>query len=311
MACKSSLIKRKDKKRKINGEMNMKKWCLVTVMVLMLSTIAMADVIMLHDGNIYLGKITSTDSNGIVIETFGQSLTISQSDIFKSEKNFDSFKDVTTDIILRDGSLIKGKIQNYDEEVGINVNIDFGTITLPVQSIKEISDPVKKKYYNGAPVNIGFTGGYYMPYSGLASDYNSNYNFSIFAEFDSKIIRGLSFGGELSTVLMDYKVDDSDFSIYTLQPYAIYKFLQLRKEPSFLRLFVPFVSAGMGGAYIVKETSSTEKSEVDLVGNLKIGIDVNLTESIIARFNTGSEIILQKNTNFNRAYFNAGLMYSF
>ncbi|PKL16742.1 MAG: hypothetical protein CVV49_14580 [Spirochaetae bacterium HGW-Spirochaetae-5] len=289
----------------------MKKWLLLSVIMLFISSSVMAEVIMLHDGNIYLGKITNTDSKGIILETFGQTLTISQSDILKNDKNFDSFKDMTVDITLRDGSLIKGKIQNYDEEVGIFVSIDFGTITLPVESIEEISDPVKKKYYIGSPVSIGISGGYYIPVFGLAPDFESSYNFSLFAEFNSSFLRGLAFGGELQTIMIDYKADDSNFSIYLIQPYLIYKFLDFKKESSFINRFTPFISAGIGGAYIIKKSVVTEKSEINPAANMKIGSDITITESVRARIFTGFETILQSSTTFNRLFVNAGVMYSF
>lgn len=210
-------------------------------------------------------------------------------------------------------SIIKGKIQNYDEEVGIFVNVDFGAITLPVQTIKEISDPVKKKYYNGLPVIFGFSGGYYIPYAGLAPDFESDFSFSAFAEFDSDFVRGLYIGGEFSAINIDYKVDDSEFSIYTFQPYAIYKFLQMRKKSSLINRFIPFVSAGMGGAYIIRKSPLNTKTETELdtVLNIKTGFDINITERLGTRFYTGTETILQNSSKFNRVFFNAGIIYSF
>jgi len=47
------------------------------------------------------------------------------------------------------------------------------------------------------------------------------------------------------------------------------------------------------------------------MGNLKIGLDISFTENLSARFYTGMETILQSSKDFNRALFNAGVMYSF
>jgi len=296
-------------------------------MILFLGSIAAADVVWLNDGSVYFGAIESADASGITIKTFGETRKILQSEIVKSEKTLDNMKNMPVDILLKDGSVIKGRIQNYDEEVGILVITDLGQSTLPVSSIKEIYNPTIRELYNpkkketgatviketGTPLmfNIGITGGYYIPVMGLASDFNNSYNLSIFGECNPGLIRGLSFGGEFSTILIDSNVDDNDFSIYAFQPYIQYNFLQLKDSSSFIKYFTPFVSAGVGAAYIKKKNSYDERSETDTIGNLKIGLDYAITESLAARFYTGIETILQKDKNFNRALFDAGIMYSF
>jgi len=313
----------------------MKRIYLVSVMILFLTSFAIADVVWLNDGSIYFGEIESADSSGIKIKTFGDTKNILQSEIIKSEKSLDNMKNLQVDILLKDGSVLKGKIQNYDEEVGVLVNTNLGQSTLPVSSIKEIYNPTIKELYGSrkkekddslkkekektvekekgksSSFYFGLTGGYYIPFMGLSGDFNNNYNFSVFGEYNTSLIRGLAFGGEFSTVLMDYKVDASKFSIYTFQPYMAYKFLQLKNGTSFIRYFTPFISAGFGAAYITKKNLSNKNTELDPASNFKIGFDINITDSFALRVYSGTETILQKNDSFNRVLFNAGIMYSF
>lgn len=289
----------------------MKKWLLAFSAMLLLCSYGFADVIWLNDGRIFFGEIESADSDGIIINTFGETRKVANSDINKSEKTLDNLKSSQVDILLKDGSVLKGKIQNYDSEIGVLIETDLGPNTIPVTSIKEIYDPAKKKLYTGFPFTIGVIGGYYIPVTGLASDFNNSYNFSIFGEYNAGFIRGVSFGAEISSIMIDYKVDDSDFSIYSFQPYVSYRFLQLKKSQSFVKIFTPFISAGIGGAYIIKENSSDQESEIDAIGNVKLGLDISITESLGFRVYASDEAILQSSSVFNRVLFNAGLIYSF
>jgi len=289
------------------------------ILILLICTPAMltADVIRLQNGQIFLGKVIRADSQGIVVESFGEQREFSQADILKNEKDLSTLKTQHSDVYLKDGSILKGKIENYDEEVGILVNIDFGTVTLPVKGIKEINDPVQKKYYSGNTVQIGIGGGYYTPVGKLNDKYKAGYNYSIFAEFNPNLTRGLFIGGDLSYFPVDYKDNSKvNYNIFTLQPYLMYRFLSLRRGTSFLRDFVPFVSAGLGLGYVVLKdkrdnTSAPEKSELDFAYNARIGCDYQITEKIILRVFGGWQTVTQKSDSLNMMLINAGVLYSF
>ena len=126
----------------------MKRITLVSVMILFLSSIASADIVWLKDGGICLGEIEIVDPTGITIKTFGETKKILQSEIVKSEKRLDNIKKLYIAIQLKDGSIIKGTIQNYDEEIGVLINTGLGQNTIPVSSIKEIYNPTIRELYN-------------------------------------------------------------------------------------------------------------------------------------------------------------------
>jgi len=65
-----------------------------------------------------------------------------------SEKRLDNIKKLYIAIQLKDGSIIKGTIQNYDEEIGVLINTGLGQNTIPVSSIKEIYNPTIRELYN-------------------------------------------------------------------------------------------------------------------------------------------------------------------
>jgi hypothetical protein len=276
-----------------------------------------ADVIRLQNGQIFLGRIIKADSNGIVTESFGEQREFSQADILKNEKDLSTLKTQHCDIYLKDGSVLKGKVENYDEEVGILINIDFGAVTFPIKSIKEINDPAQKKYYSGNPMQIGVGGGYFMPNGKLKDKYKTGYNFSVFGEFNSNLVRGLFIGGDLTYFPIDYKDSSKvNYDIFTLQPYAMYRFLFLRSSSTFIRNFVPFVSVGFGLGYVVLKdkrdnSSSSEKSEIDFAYHAKIGCDYQIIDNITVRVFGGWQTITQKSDSLNMMLINGGVLYSF
>lgn len=269
---------------------------------------------MMHDGNIYLGKIVKTDSSGIVIESFGQTLTISQSDILRSEKNFDSFKDVTADIKLRDGSLIKGKIQNFDDEIGIYVDIDFGTITLPVASIKEISNGEQKIKNNGYNYLAGLILGYYQPIGGDGK-FSSSYLTTAFIEKNTPFIRGLYTGAGFSYLDLNHENTNLDYSMFILEPYFSYKFLSFRNSGITDRI-IPFARIGFGLSYITLEDGRPSagvksSSELNPVISAGAGFDLVIANDIMMRISMNYKVVPQSSEIFQAASLNLGAVYGF
>lgn len=281
-----------------------------------------ADVIRINNGQVYLGKITSADSEGILIDSFGKKRAIPQSEILKSEKSLETLQSQQVQIFLKDGSIFRGKIENYDEEMGIFINIDFGPMTVPVDSIKEIIDPGVKEYYESMikvnPVNIGFTGGYYLTAGPAGSRYNSNYNFSFFTEFYTYLLKGLFAGIDMGYLPVDYKNSaEIEFNIITFQPYLSYRYGNLKRSRiPLVKDLVPFFSAGAGIAYTrLKDNrplaANSEKSESDMVYSARLGCDYLIYKNILIRLFGGWESILQKNKSFDAVLINAGALYSF
>jgi len=78
---------------------------------------------------------------------------------------------------------------------------------------------------------------------------------------------------------------------------------------------VPFVAAGMGGAYLIKENSSdsglNEMSELNFTYSLRPGTDIEIIENLWLRIYTGFESVPQKSNSLHQIVFNTGVMYSF
>jgi len=275
-----------------------------------------ADVVWLKNGSILLGEISSAESDGITIKTFGESRKIPQRDLLKSEKTLENLKNLKVDITLRDGSVIKGKLQNYDEEIGILVDIDFGSLTLPVQSIKEIIDINQKIKNSGYNYLAGASLGYYVP-SGSAGKFSSSYTASIFFEMDTAVMRGLYAGAGFSYLDMKHENTSLEYSMFTLEPYMSYKFMDFRNSNNgSISTLIPFVKLGFGLSYISLKDNrasavSSSVSELNPVMSAGIGIDTEISQYLMLRLSGDWKIVPQSSGLFNTAGLSLGIVYGF
>jgi len=297
---------------------NFFKAALIPSLILVLcviSSTASGDVIILKDGSIYLGQIKSADSKGIVIESFGKDTTISQSKIVKSSKDVRDIAGIPVEVLMKDGSIMKGEVLNYDDEIGLLIRADFGTLTLKADRIVSIHNSVQKKLYYGPSAHIGITSGIYFPVGGFKADFMNQPFISLFTEINSGFARGLFFGADLGYFFLRYKPDrDIQYNSFTLKAYAQYRFLDFRTLKSAARIFVPFVSAGAGIIYIARRDerllslltfADTRKNEIDALYNAALGLDLCATDNVIIRVQGGWLAIQQKSSLLNS--FTAGL----
>ena len=275
------------------------------------------DVIRMRDGKIYFGKVMTADSSGLTFEVTGKKITVDQSDILKTESDYTSFQNQQVEVILKDGSVIKGKIKDYDEEVGFLVDIEFGSLTVPRESLEVIEDPVQRNYYNGFPVHLGLVGGYYFTAGELGKSFDRNFNFSLFAEFKTNLIRGLFAGIDASYYFIDYTPSANfSYKIVTVVPYGMYRVLALRSSTSFIRNLVPHVSIGTGLAYVSVHDKRADVfpqkyGEMDFAFSPAAGIDYFVTEQVLVRLKGGWLLIPQKSSSLNVITVNLGGAYCF
>jgi hypothetical protein len=284
--------------------------------IMMFSAIAIkADVIRLHDGRIYLGKVSNADASGITVDSFGTPVKLSPSDILLNEKDLASLKGQFVEVRLKDGSVLRGKIQNYDDEIGALLNIDFGTITLPPKSIERIVDPVQLKKFAGYPFLLGVTGGYYIPVGKTADNFKNSWRGDLFAEFATGLMDNLYAGIDAGYISTSYKNNSKlSYVIYPIYPYLVLRYHGFRNSSAFLSRFTPFVSVGAGVAYVDltdkrPEAFKKNQSELDPLLSGYVGIDMNIISSVSIRIKAGGEWIHQKNDPFTTAAFSAGITY--
>ncbi len=276
-----------------------------------------ADVIRLHDGSIMLGKIESVERNEVSIDSFGQKRKVSNNDILKSEQSINGIQSTPLEILLKGGSILKGKIQDYDEEIGVLVNIDFGKITVPVASIEKITDPAQSWAYKGSPFNAGVVGGYYKPLGSFADNFRGSFAGIAFMEMEVGFIRGLYAGVDLMYMHTAYATyDEVRYYLYSVFPFAMYRFVQLRDNWRIFSSLVPFASLGIGGTYILRlDERSVAQSplakDLDYSFLVKAGVDYFIIRHIAVRASAFSYLIPQSSSLLTAVGLSAGVLYSF
>ncbi len=267
---------------------------ITTITVLFISAFAFAEVITLDDGSIYFGSIVKRTDSSIVVSALGGKKEISTWSISSMEKDFTNISRKKIEILLEDGSVLKGNLMNYDEEVGILLKTDFGNVTLPYKDAKSISDPVRKKNYEGHGVLLGITGAVYFPITDFGSKFTPDPLFSLFAEFNSYFLRGLYFGVDFTYMMMNYTPNALlIYNSFQLKAYATYRFLQNRNsESAAARMFIPFISFGMGAAFNTladnrPASAIHRRSETDLLFTGAVGLDLNVWGPLLIRLQGG------------------------
>lgn len=275
-----------------------------------------ADVVIIDDGAIYLGKVKSVDSQVMVFESFGKDINLSTAKVLKNHKSLDDISAKKISILLKDGSTISGKIDNFDDEIGIFLNIGFGNITIPVGAVNEIRDPEIRKSYFGNDYKFGASAGWYYMTGSLAESYGSTFTANLYAEKMTPV-RGLAGGIDISYNLMNFTKDDKmNYQMFALKPYLMYVFLDFKKTVSFLDKINPFVALYAGVAYVSLEdkrdyAKASNLSEIDPDFMAAAGIDYPLTGNLSIRASGGYRLVLQSNVIFQNITASLGANYGY
>ncbi|RPJ03268.1 MAG: hypothetical protein EHM28_15610 [Spirochaetaceae bacterium] len=291
----------------------MKKTLIISLFLWGISAMLFADVIRIKDGRVVVGKISSIDSQGIHLEAFGGNIVVPAAEIVGTEKDFSSLKDMEIEITLKDQSVLRGKIKNYDEDIGFQLEINFGIITVPLENITSIQDPVQRSRYVANFIQIGVAGGYYFMMGDLASSFGNNVNFQVFGEFNlGFLLEGLFAGIDLSYYNVDCTQSGSySYLLFGLTANVSYRFLQLRPLQGFVRNMVPFVGAGVGTGIPIMTNSGVTEMEADLSFSGFAGIDYFITDSFLIRVSGCWQPILQSTKWFQTITISMGAGYSF
>ncbi len=108
------------------GMVNKNTVFLAVILVLLFFSGANADVIQLKNGEVLLGKASVGDSNTVIIESFGKKRNVRQTDILKIDGDLASLAKEECEVLLSDNSILKGKIKNFDDDIGLLLESAFG-----------------------------------------------------------------------------------------------------------------------------------------------------------------------------------------
>ncbi|MBN2352166.1 MAG: hypothetical protein JXD23_06305 [Spirochaetales bacterium] len=291
----------------------MKKIVTLMLFFLLTAVFLQADVIRLKSGVIYIGRVISLDEGGVKIEAFGDTRTIPYADLARTEKDMNALKDQAVSMTLKDGTVIRGKIKNYDEDIGFLVEIDFGTITVPLENVTAIVDMNQERSYVARFTQIGVSGGAFFAVGDLGATYAANVAATVFQEFNlGFIFEGLFAGYSLSYYNLTCATSDSySYLFFNAGASIIYRMVFIRRSSSFIRNFVPFIGAGAGAAVPVMTYYGTTGAEVDLSISGAVGFDVFLNDDFFIRVDGRWLSVAQNTIWFNSVAVGFGVAFSF
>jgi hypothetical protein len=261
-----------------------------------------AEVLFLKDGSVILGSIVGPADGGVSYESFGRSIVVDVGQVAESDKDLAKLSALDTEIRLMDGSIIKGKVVDFDPEIGLFVDIAFGVLTVPNTAVSSIVDPIKRTRYTGARTLLRAGAGAYTPLFGSLDDFGPSWIASAGFEWALPFARGLYGGLGLSFIPADYSAaSDVKYAVYYAAPELTYRFLSLRSRPGFLGSLTPYVSANLGPAYIAVSDPSMDPRDY---GSPTLGIGLDCGTEIAAgkrasiRVGAFSTMLMQKGSPF-------------
>jgi len=189
----------------------------------------------------------------------------------------------------------------------------FGVLTVPLQSIKEITDPARRVRYAGTPLLVRAGASYYFPLLDAAAGFGPSIAIDLAAEWSIPLLRGLTAGFDARYSFADFlAVDTVQYSFISVEPEASYRMLFLRTRTDWIRNLSPFISAGAGPVYVNLVDPAGypgQIGELSLGFNVKLGLDVDLYNGWGFRLQGRSDLYLQQGRPFLSLSF--GLMASY
>lgn len=289
----------------------------VIYLFLFLNGTLRADVIKMINGDIHLGTANITNPVKIEIETLGRKIYVNQKDIQIIMPEISSIESVDVEVVLKDDSVLRGNIRNYDNEIGVFLKTSFGEITIPSSGVKNIYSTSQRKRYYGDLLMISAGGGYYFPFADLQTNFDSNFFAGLTLETNLRKARGLSLGARVLYFPMEYTPSENvTYNSYSLTGRISYRYGDLRfSSVPVLNRIVPFTAMELGGMYISvqdkRENAVFEwRNELIPGGFLFLGFDFSLWGGFSLRVEAGAFAAYQK--GFYPAFVSSGgITYSF
>lgn len=275
------------------------------------------DAITMIDGSVVIGNIVSVERDAVLIESFQKQYRFATSNILKTNKGLGGIKDSNMHVYLRDGTVLQGKIADFDEEIGLLISMPLGNITIVPSLLEKISDESLKIKYYGYPTKVGILFTSYKVIGKLKEHFDLSYMAAVFFEQNISFVRGCAIGAELSYRNMEYlPTSQIRYESGSLKLIFIYSYYDFHYWFSYAERFTPFVQCAAGPTYVmVKDDRPYSKnstlSEMNVELRASVGFDILLFAGCSLRLAPSYTIIFQENENFEEISMGVGIYYGF
>jgi hypothetical protein len=273
-----------------------------------------ADVVFLKTGEVVLGTIMSVSSGSVSIRSLSTERQINATQILHTEKGLSALADFPLEVQLKDGTVIRGVIIDYDEEIGVFVDISFGNLVLPILAIEMISDPVQSRRNADRKHLVVMGAAYTLP---LSDSFDSGLAFSLGLDMQTPFVRGLFWGGDLSYSFFNYS-ESSLVSYFTvgLNVALLYKPLALAVTSPMFAVVLPYGRLATGAVLVQvnddrPEASITQRGLLTSEFAAEVGLEWHLPASSGLRSFAAFDFIFQEDAVFIVPGFGLSYYYSF
>jgi len=275
--------------------------CFIALCIAACAAAAGADVVFLKDGSVVIGTITGTSEGAVRYLVAGEEIDFAIGSILRTDRELSALAELPLEAVLKDGSIIRGKIVDYDEELGYFIDIAFGTLTLPLSTVDELVDPVRRTAFEGASFQVRAGGGVYLPVLDDSGAFGQSWTAAAGASWALAFVRGLSGGIGVSRSAAAYDEEDIEYSFFAVRPELTYRYLGLRLRDSILNRLTPFASVSFGPAYVAvvnPDTVPDDYGELIAAAGLSAGFELRVAAGIALRMEGTFDAYLQEGTPF-------------
>jgi hypothetical protein len=281
-------------------EKRLRRHALAVILASLALASADAEILVLRDGSVVAGTIMGSAGSGEVVYSIGgQERRLAADDIVRSGPDALAFADLDVEARLKDGSVIKGTIENYDDEE-LSLETSVGALPIAMDKIARVVAPRFSAYRSGPSFAAKAGGGGYVPLTDGASRFGPSYCGAFGAAWSLPFLRGLYAGFETELSSADYLAGGASYSFFSLKAEVTYRFLGIGGTGR----LVPFVAFAAGPAYVgVESSASTPSSYGDLVAatGVSAGLEYSVARALSVRLESRAEAYAQDGSPFMTA----------
>ncbi len=207
-----------------------------------------ADTVVLSDGEVLFGSVERTGPGEAVVRPLGGDETRLVHGVAKIDAGLDPLLGNALEFTLKDDSVLRGKLVDVDEELGVFADISFGVLRLPFGAIKRtlIYDDFRASE-RGVSATLGLSA-----LGAIGSD-SFGLSFAPRLGLESSLpgSDALGVGEAIDYFAMSYRLSDEvNYGIANLTAYLRVKLLPLFGRSESKSIFSPYVELGGGLGFI-------------------------------------------------------------
>jgi hypothetical protein len=210
-------------------------------LLLRLASSSASEVFFLYNGEIQIGDIVSSNSGILTIMRSGERATLPTSSILWYVPDNNVLMGLPVSVEMNNGSALNGTISDFDPDIGVFLEMDFGSLLIPNSTIKAIKDPVQGKRYRGPSAVAALGASYVMSWDFASFDAGpAAWSIEGGLSWATSLLRGLYAGFDASARFASSPDGGAGGILLSAGPGVSYRFLNLQQRRGFVGAFTPF-----------------------------------------------------------------------